>query len=155
ANDPCDTDHNLCTLEHCYVNGMTETCVPSTPSTVNCTPSSVDCTANTCDPADGTCKLGPAAENTLCTDTDPLDCKNNACDGVSQGTAGCTKLRNCTTCANTPCSTDGDPCTRGVCNASGSCGPEGPFTNPDPTTIACANDNNVCTKDVCSLAGTC
>lgn len=133
-----------------------------------------ECTTDTCNPGTaGGCVFTPRPAGTMCGDQTDGECTDpDTCDAA--GTCRPNHVAN-----NTPCTSDGNPCTNDICfngtcrnnplpintpcgsnadtdcsnpdtcSAGGVCQP-----NNEPDGVACTTDNNVCTNDVCA-AGLC
>ena len=88
------------------------------------------------------CACSQAAR--ACLQPAPTSCKKMVCDTA----AGRCVVRN--KLAGAACASDGNACTRDVCDGQGNC------THP-PTArgTACASDGSACTRDVCDGAGRC
>lgn len=138
---PCDTDNNLCTIEHCDGTGF---CVPL--GNVTCQPANPPCEGGeTCDPDTGFCVAQPdAVLSTPCEVESPANlCTIDHCDGLG----ACVKL------GDVMCQAANPPCEGGeVCDpGTGACVPQ-----PDAVlSTHCEADGNLCTNDHCDGLGAC
>ncbi len=134
----CNTDQNLCTIQHCNGQGQ---CVVN--DTVD-VPSPEQCKSFFCDPADGQIK-----ENfTGFPLSTPCEADGNLCTtDHCNGTGGCVKQRD------KDCSAFDGQCQRGLCDpGTGACFPDFslfPFSRP------CEAEGNLCTIDHCNGFGSC
>jgi cysteine-rich repeat protein len=153
----CDDGNHLdgdCCSAHCSLD----------PAGTACTSDGNVCTDDVCN-ATGTCTHVPNTnacdDGNSCTNGDV--CAGGACHGSAVP-------------AGQPCSSDSNPCTDDVCNATGTCthvpntnpcNDGNPCTNGDvctggvcagsaaPTGQPCFSDGNQCTDDVCNATGAC
>jgi hypothetical protein len=130
----CESDGNLCTIDHCDGNGTCETF-----DNVDCSHLDDQCNDGVCNPATGACEAVPKALSTPC-EADGDLCTIDHCNGSGA----------CVTFDNVSCSRL-DQCTDAVCNpATGACDPD-----PDPLSTPCESDGNLCTLDHCDGNGAC
>jgi hypothetical protein len=116
----------------------------TTAATCPAPPASLLCAQATC--INGKCGIGPKAASTVCRPVAGECDVAEQCDGTSLDCPA-NQFRP----ANTPCTNDGNPCTRDVCNGSSA-----DCTHlPEPLGTPCATDFNICTQDICNGAGAC
>ncbi|MFH1110145.1 MAG: DUF4114 domain-containing protein [Planctomycetota bacterium] len=140
---PCNTDNNLCTIEHCDGTGF---CVPL--GNVTCQPANPPCEGGeTCDPATGFCVADlDAALSTPCeVESPPNHCTIDHCNGMGA----------CVLLGNVMCQSPDPPCEGGQhCEpASGDC-----IDDPDAqlsTPCEAEAPPNLCTIDHCDGLGAC
>lgn len=136
ASTSCESDGNLCTIDHCDGAGG---CVFG--SDVGCSALDDQCNIGVCDSATGTCTTAPRALGTPC-DRDGSLCTTDQCDG-----SGSCVLVSTVTCA------EGSVCETGEsCNpATGLC----EMLMDPPLSTPCEEDGNLCTIEHCDGNGAC
>jgi hypothetical protein len=134
----CDTDGDLCTVDHCSAGSCVNV------SVVSCQAAEPPCEGGaTCNPATGACVAQPDAPSGTACNADGNLCTVDTCNGsgscVQTGTVSCQA-------AEPPCE-GGATCSP----ATGAC-----VAQPDaPSGTACNADGNLCTIDTCNGSGSC
>lgn len=136
---PCESDNNLCTLDHCDGLGS---CVNF--DSVVCQPANPPCEAGeVCTPSTGTCTPLPDAPLSSPCERDGDLCTIDHCDGNG----------SCVLLNNVVCADPVPPCEAGeLCNpSSGLC-----VEQPDaPLSTTCEREGDLCTIDHCNGQGQC